>query len=125
MMKRDFTFVEDIAEGTVRVLDLIPLGNPAFRTDAPDAGSSYAPYKIYNIGNHEPIELMKFINLLEYEFGREANKNFLPLQLGDVIETYADVEDLKRDINFEPKTTLEIGVGKWAKWFKSHVNNSG
>jgi UDP-glucuronate 4-epimerase len=124
-MKRDFTFVEDIADGTVRVVDSIPQGDPTFCTDSPDAGSSYAPYKIYNIGNHEPVELMKFINLLEDRFGKEANKNFMPLQPGDVIATYADVTDLKRDINFEPKTTLETGVEKWSQWYKSYVNYSG
>ena len=124
-MKRDFTFVEDIADGTVRVVDSIPRGDPTFCTDSPDAGSSYAPYKIYNIGNHEPIELMKFINLLEGQFGKEANKNFMPMQPGDVIATYADVTDLKRDINFEPKTTLEIGVERWAQWYKTYVNYGG
>ena len=119
-MQRDFTFVEDIAEGTVRVLDRIPSGNPAFSTDAPDPSSSYAPYKVYNIGNHQPIELMTFIKTIEDALGQEAKKNFLPMQPGDVIATYADVEDLKRDVDFEPKTPLTHGIARWAAWYRSY-----
>lgn len=116
-MQRDFTFIEDIAEGTVRVLDRVPEGNPAFSTDMPDPGSSYAPYKVYNIGNHQPVELMTFINTIEEALGQQANKNFLPMQPGDVVATYADVEDLKRDIGFEPKTSLADGISQWASWY--------
>ena len=116
-MQRDFTFVEGIAEGTVRVLDRIPQPNPAFSTDAPDPGSSYAPYRIYNIGNHQPVELLKFIETIEKALGKEAQKNFLPMQPGDVVATYADVEDLKRDVGFEPKTQLDEGIGRWAAWY--------
>ncbi len=117
MMQRDFTFVEDIAEGTVRVLDRVPEGNPAFSTDMPDPGSSYAPYKVYNIGNHQPVELMTFINTIEEALGQQATKNFLPMQPGDVVATYADVEDLKRDIGYEPKTSLAEGIYQWATWY--------
>jgi len=116
-MQRDFTFIDDIAEGTVRVLDRIPTGNPAFSTDEPDPGSSYAPYKVYNIGNHQTVELMSFIKTIENALGREARKNFLPMQPGDVVATYADVEDLKRDVGFEPKTTLTEGIAKWVTWY--------
>jgi UDP-glucuronate 4-epimerase len=116
-MQRDFTFVEDIAEGTVRVLDRIPTGNPSFSTDDPDPGSSYAPYKVYNIGNHQPVELMTFIKTIEDALGQEAKKNFLPMQPGDVVATYADIEDLKHDVGFEPKTPLCEGVDKWVQWY--------
>lgn len=119
-MQRDFTFVDDIAEGTVRVLDRIPQPNPAFSTDTPDPGTSYAPYKVYNIGNHQPVELMTFIQAIEDALGQEAIKNFLPMQPGDVVATYADVEDLKRDVGFEPKTPLSEGIAKWAAWYRSY-----
>jgi UDP-glucuronate 4-epimerase len=122
-MQRDFTFVEDIAEGTVRVLDRIPKGNTAFSTDAPDPGSSYAPYKVYNIGNHQPVELMTFIKTIENALGQEAKKNFLPMQPGDVVATYADVEDLKRDVGFEPKTRLEEGISKWVAWYREYQDS--
>jgi UDP-glucuronate 4-epimerase len=119
-MQRDFTFVDDIAEGTVCVLDHIPNGNPAFLTDEPDPGSSYAPYKVYNIGNHQPVELMTFIKTIENALGQEAKKNFLPMQPGDVVATYANVDELKRDIGFEPKTQLPEGIGKWAEWYLNY-----
>jgi len=119
-MRRDFTYVDDIAEGTVRVLDRPPQANAAFSTDDPDPGSSYAPYKVYNIGNHQPVELMTFIKTIEDALGLEAKKNYLPMQPGDVIATYANVEDLKKDIGFEPKTPLIEGIAKWASWFQDY-----
>jgi UDP-glucuronate 4-epimerase len=122
-MQRDFTFVEDIAEGTVRVLDRIPSGDPAFSNDAPDPGSSYAPYRVYNIGNHQPVDLMTFIKTIEDAIGLEAKKNFLPIQPGDVVATYADVEDLKRDFGFEPMTRLEDGIAKWVAWYQGYQNS--
>ncbi len=122
-MQRDFTFVDDIAEGTVRVLDRIPTGNPAFATDEPDPGSSYAPYTVYNIGNHQTVELMTFIKTIENALGQEARKNFLPMQPGDVVATYADVEDLKRDVGFEPKTTLKEGIAKWVTWYRDYFKS--
>jgi UDP-glucuronate 4-epimerase len=123
-MQRDFTFVDDIAEGTVRVLDHIPIGNPAFSTDEPDPGSSYAPYKVYNIGNHQPVELMTFIKTIENTLGQEAIKNFLPMQPGDVVATYADVEDLRRDVGFEPDTTLTEGIAKWVDWYIDYFEHT-
>jgi UDP-glucuronate 4-epimerase len=120
-MRRDFTYIDDIAEGTVRVLDRIPAPNPAFSTDAPDPGSSYAPYKVYNIGNHDPVELMTFIGTIERALGQEAMKNFLPMQPGDVVATYADVEDLKRDVGYEPRTPLEYGIGRWVEWYRGYT----
>ncbi|MBI5937981.1 MAG: NAD-dependent epimerase [Betaproteobacteria bacterium] len=119
-MRRDFTYVDDIAEGTVRVLDKIAAPNSAFTTDAPDPGSSYAPYRVYNIGNHTPVELMAFIGTIEKSLGIEAKKNFLPMQNGDVVATYADIEDLKRDVGFEPKTPLADGIGRWVEWFRAY-----
>lgn len=120
-MQRDFTFVDDIAEGTIRVLDHVPNGNTDFSTDMPDPGSSYAPYKVYNIGNHQPVQLMTFIKTIEDVLGREAIKNFLPMQPGDVVATYADVEDLKRDVGFEPRTPLDVGIEKWADWYQRYI----
>ena len=120
-MRRDFTFVDDIAEGTVRVLDRIATPNPDFDSDAPDAGSSRAPYRVYNIGNHQPVELMTFIETIEDALGREAKKNFLPMQAGDVLATYADVNDLKHDVGFEPKTPLADGIARWAAWFREYA----
>jgi UDP-glucuronate 4-epimerase len=118
-MQRDFTFVEDIAEGTVRVLDRIPTGNPSFSTDAPDPGSSYAPYKVYNMGNHQPVKLMTFIKIIEDALGKKAKINFLPMQPGDVVATFADVQELKDDLNFSPKTELSDGIERWVYWYKN------
>jgi UDP-glucuronate 4-epimerase len=120
-MQRDFTYVQDIAQGTVRVLDRIAQPNLAFSAEAPDPGSSYARYKVYNIGNHQPIELMTFIKTIEDALGREAKKNFLPMQPGDVPATFADMADLKRDIGFEPRTTLRDGIDKWVEWYRSYA----
>jgi UDP-glucuronate 4-epimerase len=119
-MQRDFTYIDDIAEGTLRVLDKIATPNPAFTTDAPDPGSSYAPYRVYNIGNHQPVELMTFIQTIEAALGQEAKKNYLPMQPGDVVATYADIEDLKRDVGFEPKTKLADGIARWVDWYRRH-----
>jgi UDP-glucuronate 4-epimerase len=123
-MQRDFTYIDDIAEGTVRVLDRIAAPNPDFSTQNPDPGSSYAPYKIYNIGNHQPVELLAFIKTLEDALGREAKKNLLPMQAGDVVATYADVEDLKRDVGFAPTTTLKQGVERWVEWYRQYTGAS-
>ena len=120
-MQRDFTFIDDIAEGTVRVLDRIAAPNPDFDAAAPDAGSSRAPYRVYNIGNHQPVELMAFIGTIERALGMEAKKNFLPMQAGDVPATYADVADLARDTGFAPKTPLAEGIARWTAWFRSYV----
>jgi UDP-glucuronate 4-epimerase len=119
-MQRDFTYIDDIAEGTVRVLDRIPQPNPDFKTDAPDPGSSYAPYRIYNIGNHQPVALMTFIGTIEALLGREAKKNFLPMQPGDVEATYADLEDVSRDVGFRPGVALDEGLSRWVAWYKSY-----
>jgi UDP-glucuronate 4-epimerase len=115
--KRDFTFVEDIAEGVVRVLEKVAQPDPKWSSNAPDPSSSNAPFRVYNIGNHEPVPLMRYIEVLEDCLGRKAQKNFLPLQLGDVPETFADIDDLVRDVGYRPATPVEVGVKRFVDWF--------
>jgi UDP-glucuronate 4-epimerase len=119
-MQRDFTYIDDIVEGVCRVIDHVPAGEPAWSGSSPDPGTSYAPYRIYNIGNHNPVELLRFIEVLEKELGREAIKNLLPLQAGDVPATYADVDDLMRDVGFTPATSIEEGIGKFVAWYRAY-----
>ncbi|MGB5962235.1 MAG: NAD-dependent epimerase [Coleofasciculaceae cyanobacterium] len=119
-MRRDFTYVDDIVEGVVRVLDKVPEANPNWSGDAPDPSSSNAPYKLYNIGNNQPIELMHFIEVLENCLGKKAEKNMLPLQPGDVLATYADVDDLVQDVGFKPNTSIETGVEKFVAWYREY-----
>jgi UDP-glucuronate 4-epimerase len=119
-MRRDFTYIDDIAEGVVRVLDRVATPDAAFDTARPDPATSYAPYRIYNIGNHEPVELMTFIETIENALGKKAVKNMLPMQAGDVVATYADIDDLRQDVGFEPKTPLAEGIGKFVAWFRSY-----
>jgi UDP-glucuronate 4-epimerase len=119
IMQRDFTYIDDVAEGTVRVLDRIAQAAPEFSTDHPKPDESYAPYKIYNVGNHQPVELMAFIQTLESALGKKANMHLLPMQAGDVVNTYADLESLVRDTRFNPITTVSVGIDAWAKWYKS------
>lgn len=120
-MQRDFTYIDDIAEGTVRVLDRIATPDPHYSNDRPDPATSYAPFRVYNIGNHTPVELMTFIGTIEGALGIEARKNFLPMQNGDVVATYADVEALKQDVGFEPRTPLGEGIQKWVEWYKKYT----
>ena len=119
-MQRDFTYIDDIVEGVIRVLDRTATPDPQFDTSNPDPASSYAPYRVYNIGNHEPVELMAFIKIIEDALGKKAAKNMLPMQAGDVVATYADVEDLKQAVGFEPKTPLRLGIAKFAAWYKNY-----
>jgi UDP-glucuronate 4-epimerase len=119
-MRRDFTYIDDIVEGMVRLLDKPPLPNPSWSGDRPDPGSSLAPYKIYNIGNNQPVELMRFIEVLEAQLGKKAEKNMMPLQPGDVPETYADVEDLVRDVGFKPGTAIEVGIERFVTWYRQY-----
>lgn len=123
-MRRDFTYVEDIAEGTVRVLDKLPLSNPDYESNKPDPASSHAPYRLYNIGNHTPVELMAFIQMIETAIGKEAKMNFMPMQNGDVVATYADVGALKKDVCFEPKTPLSEGISNWVDWYISYAGRA-
>jgi len=119
-MRRDFTYVDDVVEGVVRVSDRPAAANPAWNADAPDPASSRAPWRIYNIGNHTPVELMHLIGLLERELGREATKNYLPMQPGDVPATFADVADLTRDVGFTPATRIDAGVRRFVAWYRSY-----
>ena len=115
--KRDFTYVEDIAEGVVRVCETVAQPDAAWSGNAPDPASSRAPFRLYNIGNRQPVELMRYIEVIEECLGRKAEKRFLPLQPGDVPETCADVEDLVRDTGYRPDTPVEVGVRRFVDWF--------
>ena len=119
-MRRDFTYVDDIVEGVIRVTDKIPAGNDNWSGDRPDPATSTAPYQIYNIGNHEPIELLYFIDVLEKALGQEAKKEFLSIQLGDVPATYANVEALEKDLNFLPNTPIEEGIERFVAWYRDY-----
>lgn len=116
-MKRDFTYVDDIVEGITRLIPTVPTGNSAWRGEQPDPATSFAPYKIYNIGNNQPVELMHFIEVLEQKLNKKAIKNLLPIQDGDVPATFADVDDLMRDVGFKPGTSIEDGIGKFVDWY--------
>jgi UDP-glucuronate 4-epimerase len=119
-MQRDFTFIDDIIEGVVRVMGRLPEPNPNWSGDHPDPGTSYAGYKIYNIGNNHPVELLEFISVIEKTLGKAAKKEFLDLQPGDVVATYADVDDLIKDVGFKPQTSIETGVKRFVEWFKAY-----
>ncbi|MCX7816983.1 MAG: NAD-dependent epimerase [Syntrophales bacterium] len=121
-MKRDFTFIDDIVEAMYRLVFQPPVPDPAWSPMDPDPATSNAPYRIYNIGSSKPVDLMEFIERLEEALGKKAKKNFLPLQLGEIKATHADVEDLYRTINFRPSTPLEEGIKKFADWFKDYYN---
>jgi UDP-glucuronate 4-epimerase len=119
-MQRDFTYIDDIAEGVIRVADRVPAGNQQWSGEQPDPGTSRAPYRIYNIGNHQPVELMHLIAELERCLGRQAEKRFLPMQPGDVPATFADVDDLVRDVGFRPATPIEDGVREFVRWYREY-----
>ncbi|MGA8148709.1 MAG: NAD-dependent epimerase [Gallionellaceae bacterium] len=119
-MQRDFTFIDDIVEGVIRVLDQPAVSDPSFDRGNPDPASSYAPYRLYNIGNHEPVELMTFIETIEAAVGKKADKNMLPMQKGDVPATYADTKSLQQAVGFSPRTPLREGVGKFVTWYRDY-----
>jgi UDP-glucuronate 4-epimerase len=133
-MVRDFTYIDDIVEGVVRTIDRLPRPNPGWKEEVrltpnasrltnevcPDPATSYAPYRIYNIGNNQPVELMRYIEVLESCLGRKAKIELLPLQNGDVPATYADTTDLERDVGFRPRTPVETGVAKFVEWYKQY-----
>jgi UDP-glucuronate 4-epimerase len=118
-MQRDFTYIDDIVEGVQRVMNRAPEPNPRWDSNSPDSATSYAPYKLYNIGNNNPVEL-KYIEVLENCLGKKAQKNLLPLQPGDVPATYADVEDLTKDVGFKPSTPVEEGIRKFVEWYREY-----
>ena len=122
--RRDFTYIDDIVEGVIRVLDQPAAPNPNWSGDQPDSGTSKAPWRVYNIGNNNPIELMDYIESLEKALGKTAKKEFLPLQPGDVPDTYADVKDLVKQFNYKPSTTVEEGIGRFVNWYCKNQMNS-
>lgn len=118
--RRDFTYIDDIVEGVIRVLDRVATPNPDWSSDAPDPATSRAPYRLYNIGSHRPVELMRYIEVLEDCLGRKAIRNLLPMQPGDVPDTYADVEALVRDVGYQPATPIEVGVARFVDWYREY-----
>lgn len=118
--RRDFTYIDDIVEGIIRTLDKPSTGNSDWTGNNPDPATSKAPYRIYNIGSNNPVELLHFIEVLESCLGKKAVKNLLPMQPGDVPDTYADVDALIRDVNYKPSTSIEVGVERFAKWYRDY-----
>jgi len=119
-MRRDFTYIDDVAEAVVRLVEHIPAGNPLWSGAAPDPGSSAAPWRVYNIGNNQPVEVLRVVTLLEQALGRTAQKELLPMQPGDVPATYADIDDLQREIGFRPSTSIEDGIARFAAWYTAY-----
>jgi len=119
-MRRDFTYIDDIVEGVIRVADNTAAPNPAWTGADPDPATSFAPYRVYNIGNNQPVELMHMISVLEDCLGKKAEKRMLPMQAGDVPATFANVEDLTRDVGFKPATSIEEGISRFVKWYREY-----
>ena len=119
-MRRDFTYIDDIVEGVSRIIDHLPEPSPVWNSDLPDPAMSYCCYRIYNIGNNRREELLRFIEVIEECTGRKAVKNYLPMQNGDVPETYANIDDLERDIGFKPQTSIEVGIKQFVDWYRSY-----
>lgn len=120
--RRDFTYIDDIVEGVIRTLDKVPSANDSWSGDNPDPATSKAPYKLYNIGNNQPVELRHYISVLEDCLGKKAEQNLLPLQPGDVPDTYADVEALVQDVDYKPQTKVEDGIANFVKWYKEYYS---
>ena len=118
--QRDFTYIDDIVEGVIRVLDRSPTGDAGWQSQNPDPASSPAPYRVYNIGSNRPIALLRYIEVLEQCLGRKAEKIFLPMQAGDVADTFADVSELIRDMDYKPATPIEVGVANFVDWYRSY-----
>ncbi len=119
-MERDFTYVDDVVEGVYRLADRVPVPDPSWSGQDPDPASSAAPWRVYNIGNSDPVRLLRMIEVLEGCLGRKAIKDFMPMQPGDVPSTYADIDDLYRDVGFRPSTSIEDGVGRFVSWYRSY-----
>jgi UDP-glucuronate 4-epimerase len=119
-MQRDFTFVDDIVEGVIRVMDRVAEANPAYVSDTPDPGTSNAPYRVFNIGNHNPVQLLDYIGCIEDALGMKAQKNLLPLQDGDVPATFADVDALRDWVGFTPATEIRSGIGRFVAWYRDY-----
>lgn len=121
-MMRDFTYIDDIVEGVVQVVDKLATANASFNTDNPNPSSSHAPYRIFNIGNNQPVKLMDFIGFIEQSIGKVAKKEFLPMQDGDVTATYADTSALEKWVNFKPDTPLKDGIEQFVRWYREYYN---
>ncbi|HMC22602.1 MAG TPA: NAD-dependent epimerase/dehydratase family protein, partial [Thermoanaerobaculia bacterium] len=121
-MVRDFTYIDDIVEGVVRILDVIPAPNPEWKSDSPDPATSNAPYRLYNIGNNRPVQLLQYISVLEQCLGRKAQLDLLPMQPGDVPSTMADVSELEHATGFRPQTTVEEGIAQFVKWYREYYH---
>jgi UDP-glucuronate 4-epimerase len=119
-MRRDFTYVDDVAISVVKLIDHVAQGDAAWSGDDPDAATSRAPWRVYNIGNHTPVDLMEVVRLIETALGKEAIRQLMPMQPGDVPETCADVEDLRNAVGFAPNTPIEVGIGKFVDWFRAY-----
>ena len=119
-MQRDFTYIDDIVEGIIRVMNITPLADPAWTSEKPNPSTSCVPYRLYNIGNNQPVALMEFIQAIEKALGKTAIKEYLPLQAGDVPATYADIDDLTRDTGFKPSTPVTEGINNFVRWYRSY-----
>ncbi|MGC1467089.1 MAG: NAD-dependent epimerase/dehydratase family protein, partial [Pseudolabrys sp.] len=119
-MRRDFTYVDDVVESVVRLVDRAPVGKPVPADATPDPGSSAAPWRVYNIGNNNPVELLDVVRLLEEAIGMKAKRELLPMQPGDVPATYADVDDLMREVGFKPSTTIADGIARFIAWYRDY-----
>jgi UDP-glucuronate 4-epimerase len=119
-MRRDFTYIDDVVEAVVRLVDHVPAGNLKWSGEAPDPGSSSAPWRVYNIGNNNPTELLEVVRLIEDAIGKKAKRELLPMQPGDVPATYADIEDLGREVGFKPVTTIKDGIGRFVAWYRAY-----
>lgn len=124
-MQRDFTYIDDVVEGVMRVLDKVPEPDRSWDAEVPDPGTSSAPCKLYNIGNHQPVDLLRFIEVLEKTLGKKAEKRFLPMQPGDVPASHADVDDLIRDVGFKPDTPIDIGIRRFVEWYREFYATAG
>jgi UDP-glucuronate 4-epimerase len=122
MMKRDFTYIDDITESIERLLHKAPVSNNQWDFGQPDPSTSYAPFRIFNVGNNNPVELVHFIDHIEKKLGRKAIRNNMPMQVGDVPQSYADVEELYNEIDFRPSTPIETGVGKFVDWYLEYYH---
>jgi UDP-glucuronate 4-epimerase len=120
-MRRDFTYVDDIVEAIVRLIDKPPAGDPHWSGAAPDPASSAAPWQIYNIGNNRPVELEDFVRVLEQAIGRPAIRELAPMQPGDVVETFADVDDLRDAVDFQPRTSIDDGLRRFVEWYRGYT----
>jgi UDP-glucuronate 4-epimerase len=119
-MMRDFTYIDDVVESVVRLVDRAPAGNPAFSTASPDPASSSAPWRLFNIGNNKPVELFEVVRLLEETIGKKAKCELVPIQPGDVPATYANVDDLMREVGFQPSTPIVEGIARFVAWYRAY-----